>query len=75
VTINQAGRLRFEQEISMKQRELKKMDTRIKAIRKAAEELKTLSADMPAVNRNADRILASTKMLEINVSDVLELET
>ena len=59
----------------MKQRELKKMDTRIKAIRKATEELKTLSADMPAVNRNADRILASTKMLEINVSDVLELET
>jgi len=58
----------------MKQRELKKMDTRIKAIRKAAEELKTLSAEMPAVNRNADRILASTKMLEINVSDVLELE-
>jgi pyruvate formate-lyase activating enzyme-like uncharacterized protein len=58
----------------MKQRELKKMDTRIKAIRKAAEELKTFSAEIPAVNRNADRILASTKMLEINVSDVLELE-
>ncbi len=58
----------------MNQRDLKKMDTRIKAIKKAAQELKALSEEMPAVNRNADRILASTKMLEINVSDVLELE-
>lgn len=58
----------------MNQKDMKKMDTRIKGIKKAAQELKTLSGGMPAVNRNADRILASTKMLEINVSDVLELE-
>jgi hypothetical protein len=57
----------------MNQRALKKLDTRIRAIKKAAQELKALSGDIPAVNRNADRILASTKMLEINVSDVLEL--
>ena len=57
----------------MHQRELKKLDTRIKKIKKAAQELRALSEDMPAVNRNADRILASTKMLEINVSDILEL--
>lgn len=52
---------------------LKKMDARIKKIRKAAEELKELSGGIQAIDRNASRILASVKMLEINVSDVLEL--
>jgi len=53
--------------------EIRKIDTRIKAIRKAAEELKELSAAIPAVDRNTARILASVKMLEINVSDVKDL--
>ena len=57
----------------MDRRELKKIDTRIKTIRKAAQELRELSGGIPAVNRNAARILASTKMLEINISDMLEL--
>ncbi len=55
----------------MDQRHLKKLDTRIKTIRKAAQELKEFGAGIPAVNRNADRILASVKMLEINVTDLL----
>lgn len=59
----------------MNRREMKRMDTRIKAIKKAAQELKALSAGIPAVDRNAERILASVKMLEINVSDVFALET
>jgi hypothetical protein len=58
---------------SMNRREMKKLDTRIKTIRKAAQELKHLSGGIPAVDRNAERILASTKMLEINISDILEL--
>ncbi len=49
------------------------MDEKIQAIKKAALELKELSGGMQAVDRNADRILASVKMLEINVSDVLEI--
>jgi hypothetical protein len=57
----------------MNRREIKKIDTRIKAIRKAAQELKELSGKFPAVDRNATRILASVKMLEINVSDVKDL--
>ena len=57
----------------MKRRELSKIDTRIKIIKKAAEELKELSAEIPAVDRNTARILASVKMLEINISDVKEL--
>jgi hypothetical protein len=58
-------------ENSMTRREMKKLDTRIKTIKRAAEELKTLSGGMQAVDRNVERILASVKMLEINVTDLL----
>jgi len=60
---------------SMKRRDVKKLDTRIKAIRDAAQELKKFSGGIQAVDRNADRILASVKMLEINISDLLDLKT
>jgi hypothetical protein len=53
---------------------MKKLDTRIKAIKKAAQELKELSGGIPAVDRNAERILASVKMLEINISDLLDFK-
>jgi len=53
---------------------MKKMDARIKAIKKAAQELKKLSRRIPAVDRNAERILASVKMLEINISDILDIK-
>ncbi len=36
----------------MTRREMKKLDTRIKTIKKAAEELKALSGGMQAVDRN-----------------------
>ena len=55
----------------MNRKQLKQMDTRIKKIKKAAEELKALGGRTPAVDRNASRILASVKMLEINISDIL----
>jgi hypothetical protein len=58
-------------EDGMDRKEMKKMDDRIKTIKKAAEELKTLSGGMQAVDRNVERILASVKMLEINVTDLL----
>jgi len=57
----------------LNRREIKRIDTRIKAIKKAAQELKKLSSRIPAVDRNAERILASVKMLEINISDFLPL--
>lgn len=53
---------------------LRKMDARIKKIKKAAEELKELSGGIQAVDRNVSRILASVKMLEINVSDMIDLK-
>ncbi len=57
----------------MNRKNLKKIDTRIKGIKKAAQELKVFSKEIPAVDRNAERILASVKMLEINISDILAL--
>ena len=57
----------------MNRREIRKLDTRIKTIKKAAQELRELSGGVPAVDRNAARILASVKMLEINISDVKDL--
>jgi prefoldin subunit 5 len=55
----------------MDREKLEKMAARIKSIREEAEALKALSGEMPAVDRNVDRILASVKMLEINVTDLL----
>ena len=59
----------------MDRRELRKIDTRIKTIKKAAQELRDFAGSMPAVDRNAARILASAKMLEINISDLLDLDS
>jgi hypothetical protein len=49
------------------------MHRNIQSARKAVEELKRLGEDFPAVARNAERMLASLKMLEINVCDLIEL--
>jgi len=57
----------------MSRGELRKLDTRIKAIKRVTQELKQLSGGIQAIDRNAERILASVKMLEINISDVKDL--
>ena len=57
----------------MDRRQLKRMDTRIRIIKKAAQELKESYHEIPAVERNSARILASVKMLEINISDLSAL--
>ncbi len=53
--------------------DIKAMAAKINAIRKDAEALKEISGGIPAVDRNADRILANVKMLEIDISDVAEM--
>jgi hypothetical protein len=53
--------------------DLKKIHTKIQLLKKTAEELKLMGENFPAITRNSVRILASIKMLEINVSDVIEL--
>ena len=47
------------------------MAEKIQAIKEAAIELKNISGGIQAVDRNVDRILASVKMLEINISDIV----
>ena len=59
----------------MNRKETRKLDTRIKAIKKAAQELKKISKGIQAIDRNVERILASVKMLEINISDLLEINS
>jgi hypothetical protein len=53
---------------------LMKMDEKIQVIKEAALELKEISYGIQAVDRNVDRILASAKMLEINISDVIRIQ-
>jgi chaperonin cofactor prefoldin len=54
--------------------DLNKINAKIQLMKKAAEELNQIGEDFPALARNAVRILASVKMLEINVSDLVELD-
>lgn len=51
---------------------LEEIHAAIQSIKRSAEQLQQLGDDLPAVTRNALRILASTKMLEINISDIIE---
>jgi hypothetical protein len=55
------------------QYDLTTLDEKIKTLRKTAEEIDLLGDGIEAVKRNVVRILASTKMLEINICDVREI--
>ena len=44
-------------------------------MKKTAEKLAREGEDFPAIARNIVRISAGIKMLEINISDVVELKT
>ena len=56
------------------QNDLKKIDEKIQVMKTTAEELNRMGDDFPPLARNSVRILASIKMLEINVSDLVELD-
>ncbi len=53
-----------------KKADLKELDSKIQSMKKTAEELKQMGEDFPALYRNISRVLASIKMLELNISDV-----
>jgi len=57
----------------IQQYDIKAMVAKIRALRRNAEALKEISGGIQTVDRNADRILAGVKMLEINVNDVAGL--
>ena len=53
--------------------DLKEIEERIHLMKKTAEELKQMVNGFPALGKNTSRILASINMLEINLSDLLDL--
>ena len=53
--------------------DIQQMAKIIVSIKENANQLKTISDGIQAVDRNVDRILASVKMLEINISDLAEM--
>ena len=55
--------------------DLNEIDAKIQLIKQTAEELNRIGENFPALARNTVRIMASVKMLEINVSDLVELES
>jgi len=55
----------------VKEYKIEDMAEKIELLKQTATELKRISGGIQAVDRNVDRILASIKMLEINISDVV----
>ncbi len=55
----------------VKEYKVEDMAGKIQLLKQTATELKRISGGIQAVDRNVDRILASIKMLEINISDVV----
>ena len=53
--------------------DLKEINDKIQLMKKTAEELNRIGEGFPAIARNTVRIRASVKMLEINVSDLVDL--
>jgi len=53
--------------------DLNELDSKIQSMKKTAEELKQMGEDFPALYRNISRVLASIKMLELNISDVARI--
>jgi hypothetical protein len=53
----------------IKDYKIDEIDTKIQEIKKAAVEIERLGGDIEAVKKNLVRLRASTKMLELNISD------
>jgi hypothetical protein len=53
--------------------DIEEINARIQLLKKTAEDLNRIGEDFPALTRNIVRIMASIKMLEINVSDIVDL--
>ena len=45
------------------------IEKKIRLLRSTAEELMAMAGDIEAIKKNLVRLLASTRMLELNVSD------
>jgi cell division protein FtsB len=52
---------------------IREMDEKIRLLRRTAEELAALGGEIEAVKKNLVRLLASTAMLELNISDLKDI--
>jgi ABC-type transporter Mla subunit MlaD len=52
------------------QENLDKINEKIRQLKQTAQDLNRDADDFPALSKNAARILASIKMLELNISDI-----
>ena len=50
------------------------LNEKIKKIKELFYELEIDSGSLPALNRNTKRALASLKMIELNISDLIEFD-
>ena len=55
--------------------DINKVDEKIQDMTRLMEELKAMSDDVPALNRNLVRLSASIKMLTLNFSDLVHLDS
>ena len=53
--------------------EINQVHAKIQVLKETAQDLERMGDEFPALARNTVRILASIKMLEINVCDVVNL--
>ena len=54
-------------------KEIKMIDRKIRILKKAADDVMKEGGHIEAVNRNVKRIMASVKMLEMNICDINEV--
>jgi len=52
--------------------DVKEMDKTIKEAKQKIQYLMEISGGMQCVDRNCDRIMASIKMLELNICDIVD---
>ena len=53
--------------------DIKAINDKIRSMKSDAEELHRIGKTIPAIEKNTVRILASIKMLELNISDAVDL--
>jgi hypothetical protein len=56
------------------QKKIIMLNEKIKKIKELFNELEIDSGSFPALNRNTKRALASLKMIELNISDLIEFD-
>ena len=55
--------------------DLRVLVKKIETVKQALEDLQQMGSSIPALDRNCQRILASVKMLEVNFTDVIKLNS